>query len=89
MQLRLLYTKNPAITESFISQCEQELADLIGPIASFLVQKTRKFYPQVSQRELVKALAAEIPNTQKADEFQQRLASYIEQTTFSASSEDS
>jgi serine/threonine-protein kinase len=39
-------TKNPAITESFIRQCEQELADLIGPIASFLVQKTWKFYPQ-------------------------------------------
>jgi hypothetical protein len=37
----------------------------------------------------VKALAAEIPNKQKADEFQQRLASYIQQTTFSASSEDS
>jgi len=67
--------KNQAINESFVRECEKELADLIGPLATFLVQKTLKSYPQISSVELVKALAAEIPDPQKASEFQQRLAS--------------
>lgn len=67
--------KNQAINESFVRECERELADLIGPLATFLVQKTLKSSPQISNVELVKALAAEISDPQKASEFQQRLAS--------------
>lgn len=67
--------KKQAIDESFVRQCERELADLIGPVATFLVQKTLKSSPQISNVELVKALAAEISDPQKASEFQQRLAS--------------
>ena len=61
--------------DSFISQCERDLADLIGPIASLLVQKVVKHSPQISHSELVKILAAAIPDPQKADKFQQRLLS--------------
>lgn len=61
------------ISESFVHQCEQALANCIGPIANFLVQKALKSYPQISTAELVEVLAAEIPEPQKATEFRQRL----------------
>ncbi len=62
-----------SISESFVQQCEQDLADVIGPIAYFLVQKAVKSAPGISRSELVKTLAAEITNPQKASQFQQRL----------------
>ncbi|MEW5857137.1 MAG: serine/threonine-protein kinase [Cyanobacteriota bacterium] len=71
----LISAKNQVVNEIFVRQCETELADLIGPIATFLVQKILKASPQISPIELVNALAAEIPDIQKATEFQQRLAS--------------
>ncbi len=61
------------IPESFVHRCEQALANYIGPIATFLVQKTLKSHPQISQAELVEVLAAEIPVQQKAVEFRQQL----------------
>ncbi len=64
------------ITENFVSQCERELTDLIGPIAPFLVKKAVKSSPQISRTEFVKILVAEIPNSpQEAWKFQQRLLS--------------
>ncbi len=63
------------LNESFVRQCEGELADLIGPIATFLVQKALRAYSQISPEELVKTLAAEIPDPHKAFKFQQRLLS--------------
>ena len=56
-------------------QCEQELADLIGPIATFLVQKAVRSSGQLSRAEFVKVLASQIPEPQKALQFQQRLLS--------------
>lgn len=60
------------IDHSFIQQCERELADLIGPIAGFLVQKVMKSHSQASTAEFVQILAAEIPDPQKAVAFRQR-----------------
>ncbi|MBW4563031.1 MAG: serine/threonine protein kinase [Mojavia pulchra JT2-VF2] len=65
----------PVVNDSFVRQCEQELIDLIGPIATFLVQKAIKTSPQISPVELVRILAAQIPDSQKALQFQQRLLS--------------
>jgi serine/threonine protein kinase len=67
--------KPEVISESFIRQCERELADLIGPIATFFVKKAVKSYPEISRAELVRILAAEISDPQKALQFQQRLLS--------------
>ncbi|MBG1242086.1 serine/threonine-protein kinase [Nostoc sp. NZL] len=64
-----------AISDSFVNQCERELADLIGPIAKFLVQKAVRSSGQVSRAEFVKILASQIPDPQKALQFQQRLLS--------------
>jgi serine/threonine-protein kinase len=62
-----------AIDASFIHQCERELADLIGPIANFLVQKVLQSHSQVPPAEFVNILAEEIPDPQKAAAFRQRL----------------
>lgn len=63
------------INDSFVHQCERELADFIGPIAQFLVQKAVRSSGQVSRAEFVKILASQIPEPQKALQFQQRLLS--------------
>ncbi|MEH1931527.1 serine/threonine-protein kinase [Nostoc sp.] len=63
------------ISDSFVHQCERELADLIGPIAKFLVQKAVRSSGQISRAEFVKVLASQIPDPQKALQFQQRLLS--------------
>ncbi|MGJ5673980.1 MAG: sensor histidine kinase [Nostochopsis sp.] len=69
--------ENFAYKESFIRQCERNLAEIIGPIASFLVQKAIKQNPHLSSTELVKILAVEISNPQKAQKFQQNLISHL------------
>jgi serine/threonine-protein kinase len=63
------------INDSFVHQCERELADLIGPIAKFLVQKAVKSSGQISRVEFVKILASQIPEPEKALQFQHRLLS--------------
>ncbi|WYL93681.1 MAG: serine/threonine-protein kinase [Gloeotrichia echinulata IR180] len=65
----------PGISDSFVRQCERELTNLIGPIASFLVQKAIKTSGSTTQAEFVKILASKIPDPQKALQFQQRLLS--------------
>ncbi len=67
--------ESPVISDSFVHECERELADLIGPIAKFLVQKALKSSGKIARAELVKILAAQIPEPQKALQFQQRLLS--------------
>ncbi len=66
-------TEITIINDSFVHQCEQELANFIGPIATFLVQKAVKNSPQISRSELVRILANHINNPQQAGQFQQRL----------------
>lgn len=66
--------KHQGIPEDFMRECEQALANFIGPIATFLVQKTLKSHPQISPTELAEILAVEIPDSQKAIEFRQQLS---------------
>ncbi|BDI18949.1 hypothetical protein ANSO36C_47510 [Nostoc cf. commune SO-36] len=67
--------EHQVISDNFIHQCERELADLIGPIAKFLVPKALKSSRQISRAELVEILASHIPDPQKALQFQQHLLS--------------
>jgi serine/threonine protein kinase len=69
----LSITEITIINEKFVHQCEHELANLIGPIATFLIQKAIKSSPQISRTELVQTLATHISNPQQAGQFQQRL----------------
>ena len=66
-------TQTPTLPESQVHQCEKVLANYIGPIATFLVQKALKYHPQISKQELVELLAAEISDPHKAVEFRSSL----------------
>jgi serine/threonine protein kinase len=65
--------KQPTINENFVRQCEKELANIIGPVARFLVQKALESDPEISPDQLVEVLAEEIPESEQARYFQQRL----------------
>lgn len=71
----LLNQESEVISDKFLEECERELANLIGPIAKFLVQKAKKSSGQISRAEFVKILASQIPEPQKALQFEQRLLS--------------
>jgi serine/threonine-protein kinase len=64
---------NRPIDENFIHRCEQELADLIGPMARLIVQRSIK--QKNSVPDLIEEIAQQLPSTQVALEFRKRLAS--------------
>lgn len=75
---RLLDQASQACDAKFVQQCEQDLAELVGPIATFIVQRAIKSYPQISRLEFVRIVSAEISdNPQTALKFQQRILSGI------------
>ena len=59
----------------FIQRCQQELAYLIGPMASLIVEEILVQYAPSSPEELVDALAEQIPDLQKAIKFKRKLLS--------------
>lgn len=61
------------LKKDFINLCQQELAELIGPMASIICKRTLKKNPQLSVREFVEALAEKIPNQKQAFDFKCRL----------------
>lgn len=62
------------INDAFVCECERELLNLIGPIAKLLVQKAIKSSSAATSRaEFIQILSAEIPDAQKALQFQKRL----------------
>lgn len=70
-------TEEESISASFLCQCEHKLAEIIGPIATFIVKKVVKSSERISRAEFIKMLAAEIPEPVKAKQFQQHLLSEI------------
>ncbi|BAY30169.1 integral membrane sensor signal transduction histidine kinase [Nostoc carneum NIES-2107] len=68
-------TDEQFISASFLCQCEHRLAEIIGPMATFIVKKVAKSSERISRAELITMLAAEIPEPGKAEQFQQHLLS--------------
>lgn len=62
-----------AVDDAFLERCRQELARCVGPMASFLIEETLADHPQADTQSLVNLLAAEIPDTRKAEAFQRSL----------------
>ena len=60
------------ISEALICEYEQALAEIIGPIAMFLVRDTIASSPQISQMQLIETLSAEIYDPKQAAEFKRR-----------------
>ncbi|MBD2101790.1 serine/threonine protein kinase [Leptolyngbya sp. FACHB-261] len=65
---------NSTAPPEFVQRCERELAEFIGPIATFLVQKAIKANPKTSPVELVNILAANLDSVEKAAELRRRLS---------------
>ncbi|NKB18012.1 MAG: hypothetical protein HC770_07900 [Pseudanabaena sp. CRU_2_10] len=63
--------RNVPVDENFVHRCEHELADLIGPMAKLIVQRSMKGKSSVP--DLVEAIALQIPNPQTANEFRRRV----------------
>ncbi|MBD2107440.1 protein kinase [Nodosilinea sp. FACHB-13] len=53
----------------FLNRCRQTLTRCIGPMANYLIEDTLADFPQLSPQELINRLAAEIPDSKKAEEF--------------------
>lgn len=60
-------------TSEFIELCQQELTHSIGPMAKYILEEILLNAPDLSSKELIEAVAAEIPNLQQAAKFRQRL----------------
>lgn len=63
------------VDPGFIKRCEQELASVIGPIATVFVQRTVTQNPGLTQTQLVDELSQHLPGPDKAKAFQQSLLS--------------
>lgn len=75
---RLLQQASQTCDEQFVRQCEHDLAELVGPIATFIIRRAIKTYPQISRLDFVRIVSAEIgDNPQTALKFQQRVLSGI------------
>ncbi|MDJ0636618.1 MAG: serine/threonine-protein kinase [Xenococcaceae cyanobacterium MO_188.B29] len=57
----------------FIEICQHKLAYSIGPIASLIIEEVLDSNMYVSDEELIRAIATEIPDWQKSLEFQQAM----------------
>ena len=62
----------PEITDVLVCEYEQALAEIIGPVAGFVVQNALAS-PQISRVKLIEILSSEIIDPQKAAEFKQQL----------------
>ncbi|WP_013321506.1 serine/threonine protein kinase [Gloeothece verrucosa] len=63
------------IETHFVSRCQQELAEYIGPVASIVCQRLVNKNPTISNVDFVQTLAKKIPNPKEAEEFKKRLLS--------------
>jgi len=63
----------PTIAPAFVDRCRRELVQIIGPMASFLIDDLLIDDPTLTQTQLVEAIATEIPDTQLAEQFRQRI----------------
>lgn len=61
----------PSVSETFMGHCRQKLAEFVGPMASVVCDRTLARNPLQSERELVEALANQIPNRQDSQQFKQ------------------
>jgi serine/threonine-protein kinase len=67
------WTNSAPLDEAFINSCRLELARHIGPIATLLIQQTLNQNPHITAEALVETLAAKIPNSQLATQFQSQV----------------
>jgi serine/threonine protein kinase len=65
-------TPNP-LDANFISYCQQELAQFVGPMASILCQRILNSNSSLTAMEFIEALAKKIPDSKQAENFKKRI----------------
>ncbi|NJM72029.1 MAG: serine/threonine protein kinase [Scytonema sp. RU_4_4] len=64
---------SPAISNpEFLEHCRRELTNFVGPFASVILKDTLNQHPNLTPKQLIETLVAEIPNEQKAQKFKER-----------------
>ena len=61
---------NKQINQAFIDQCQQELSQVIGPMAKLIIKKALVQNP--SQSQLIEAIARQIPDANQAEKFRKK-----------------
>ena len=59
----------------FMSSCEEELIEIVGPIGSFMCRRILSANPGIEPKEFLKTLIAQIPKEELALKFKHRLMS--------------
>ncbi|MBD2775807.1 serine/threonine-protein kinase [Iningainema tapete] len=64
----------PAISNpEFLEHCLRELTSFVGPFASIILEDTLDQHPNLTPKQLVETLVAEIPNQQRAEQFKESI----------------
>ncbi len=70
--------KTPAsVDPQFVEHCRQELSFCLGPFAKVIIEDTLSEFPQIAASQLIEKLAAEIPNTERAQKFRNCIKIHI------------
>lgn len=64
----------PAISNpEFLENCRRELTSFVGPFASVILEHTLDQHPNLTPKQLIETLVAEIPNQERAKKFKERI----------------
>ncbi|NMG09142.1 serine/threonine-protein kinase [Brasilonema sp. UFV-L1] len=70
---QIFIENSPAISNpEFLEHCRRELTSFVGPFASVILKDTLNQHPNLTPKQLIETLVAEIPNEQKAKKFKER-----------------
>lgn len=61
--------KSARVNSQFLDYCRQELARCIGPLADCIIEDILADSPDLTPQQLVEALAAEIPDSRRSQDF--------------------
>lgn len=61
------------LNPDFIYYCQQELNNVVGPFANFIVKDILAQYPNIKRPEFIEALAAGISDPKRAEKFKQHI----------------
>lgn len=70
---QMIGTYPAPLNPEFLEHCRQELMRCMGPMAHVLLEDTLAKSPDLASEQLVEALAAQIPDLQRAQEFKNRI----------------
>lgn len=66
-------TRSVLLYPKFLEHCQQEMSRCVGPIAMFVIEEILAQSPYLTPVELVEALAAEIPDAKRVEEFRKNI----------------